>query len=152
MSQELYERYQAIFKQIDGDDELMLKVLVEQFGSVRDLWFILQESITSLEDIDDLDEEDALEEIQNLEESFNKVINETIESEFLMDRIDTITKTAEGFKLHTSAGKDVEITDREVKEKIVLINREPAFDHFAGLMEESDVMEVFKIVDLFYVE
>ena len=155
--EEIHKKYLELSSQVAGDEELTIKTLLKLFGDADTLWHLVHVHITGLDDAHRVDTTADIihpleEEIQKLEQAFNEVMSEIIESEFLMDRIDTITKTAEGFRLHTSAGKEIDITDREVKEKIVLINREPAFDHFAGLMEESDVMEVFKIVDLFYVE
>lgn len=155
---EILDRYQEVSKQIAGDEELIIRVLLKMYGNAQNLWDIVHEELSNNATsgsegyATSWGPEQYNDTIMSMELSLQDAIAETIESEFLMDRIDTITKTAEGFKLHTSAGKEIDITDREVKEKIVLVNKEPAFDHFAGLMEESDVMEVFKIVDLFYVE
>lgn len=155
---EILDRYNEVSKQIAGDEELIIRVLLKMYGDAQSLWDEIHDELKNnatngsegyatscMPDVYD-------DTIMSMELSLQDAVAETIEQEFLMDRIDTITKTKEGYKLRTTSGKEVDITDREVKEKIILQNKELAFDHFAGLMEESDILEVFRIVDLYYVE
>lgn len=155
---EILDRYEEVTKQMAGDDELIIRVLLKMYGGAQGVWdeihsTLENEAYSGSEGYATNTGPDVYNEtIMSMELSLQDAVAETIEQEFLMDRIDTITKTKEGYKLRTTSGKEVDITDREVKEKIILQNKELAFDHFAGLMEESDILEVFRIVDLFYVE
>lgn len=155
--EEIYSRYLAASAQVAGDEELTLKVLCKMFGGADGLWHLIHTHITDLDDahrvVAPIGESHPLEEdIQNLEQALNDVISETIETEFLTDRINTIKAIETGFTLLLESGKEVDITFTDVKSKILLQNNQLAFDHFAGLMEESDVLSVFRLVDLYYVD
>lgn len=156
-TRDIYERYLKVSQQVAGDEELTLKALSKIFGGADNLWYAVHNHITNLEnereyvnDSDDLAE--MLDSIDCLERAVEEVISESIEQEFLTDRINSITKLEHGYKLFLESGKEVEISLTEIKTKVVLINNAFAFDHFAGLVESDDVLEVFKIVDLFYVD
>ncbi len=154
---DIYKRYLKVSQQVHGDEELTLKALAKIFGGADNLWHVVHNHITNLEnegeyvnDSDDLAE--MLDSIDCLERAVQEVITETIEQEFLTDRINTITRSENGYKLFLESGREVEISLMEIKTKVVLINNTFAFDHFKGLVESDDVLEVFKIVDLFYVD
>ena len=86
--EELLEQFDDVFNTIKGDDQLILKVLVGMFGNAGNLWDAVHTHITSIYEDRDLDDEVLQYEVENVVDSFRKVIDDIVERELLGSGID----------------------------------------------------------------
>lgn len=86
--EELLEQFDDVFNTIKGDDQLILKVLVGMFGNAVNLWDAVHIHITSIYEDRDLDDEVLQYEVENVVDSFRKVIDDIVERELLGSGID----------------------------------------------------------------
>ena len=77
---EKLNKYDEIYKILEKDEDLMLKVLVRQFG-VSGIWDIIHTHVTSLHDARDLDDDELGQLVDDVVDSYESVISETLEAE-----------------------------------------------------------------------
>ena len=87
------QQYNDIYETIHHDDELMLRVLVETFGSVDSLWEAVHTHVTSLNEPKHLDDEEVEYQVENVVYAFREIMDKVVEEELLDDGefIHTIT-------------------------------------------------------------
>lgn len=78
---EALAKYDEIYDVLDKDHELMLRVLLKQFGGVDFLWHIVHTHYTSLNDCRDLEDEDLELLVGELAEAYREVVDEMVEKE-----------------------------------------------------------------------
>lgn len=83
--EQLISKYDDIINTIHDDEEILLKVLLEQFGSVYALWNIIHTNYTGLEEHRDLDDYQIEEEVSYVVDAYRKVMDDLVEQELLDD-------------------------------------------------------------------
>jgi hypothetical protein len=78
---EALAKYDEIYDVLAEDKELMLRVLLHQFGGVYSLWDIVHTHYTSLHEARDLDDEDLEMRVDEVAEAYRQVVDEIVEKE-----------------------------------------------------------------------
>jgi hypothetical protein len=82
---QLIEQYNDIFTTIYEDEEMLMKVMIEQFGSAYDIWQLIHTHVTCLNEERDLDDYQLEEEVEEVVEAYRKVVDDMVEQELLSD-------------------------------------------------------------------
>jgi hypothetical protein len=75
----LLDRYDEMYEELYKDKNLMLRVLLHQFGGVEVLWDIVRTHVTSLHENRDLDDEDVESEVNNVLDAYREVAGAVLE-------------------------------------------------------------------------
>lgn len=81
--EQLLDHYDDIYETIYKDEELMLKVLVNMFGSVDEIWGIIHTHYTGINEHRDLDDEDLEREVNYVVNAYRKAVDDMVEKEVL---------------------------------------------------------------------
>jgi hypothetical protein len=76
---QLLDKYDEVYEELYKDKNLMLRVLLHQFGGVEVLWDIVHTHVTSLHDNRDLDDEDIEEEVNSVLDAYREVASAVLE-------------------------------------------------------------------------
>jgi hypothetical protein len=76
---QLLDKYDEVYDVLFEDEELMLKVLLYQFGGVRKLWNIVHTHYTSLHECEDLEDEDLVAEVESVVDAYNSIVSAVVE-------------------------------------------------------------------------
>ena len=85
MSSNVEERFNKIDRTVKGDGKLIVNTLLHYFGGADALWHAVHEHITDLNDVNLFDHGMYEEEIDHLEQSYQKAVNDIVEQEFLVN-------------------------------------------------------------------
>ena len=81
--EQLLEHYDDIYETIYKDEELMLKVLVNMFGSVDEIWGIIHTHYTGINEHRDLDDEEVYNIVNDVVNAYMKAVDDMVEEEVL---------------------------------------------------------------------
>lgn len=76
---QLLDRYDEVYEELYKDKDLMLRVLLHQFGGVEVLWDVVHTHVTSLHDSGELDNEDLETEVNNVLDAYREVAGAVLE-------------------------------------------------------------------------
>lgn len=85
MSSDVEERFNEISKTVADDGKLIINTLLHYFGGADALWHAVHEHITDLNDANMFDYSMYEEEIEHLEKSYQKAVDDIVEQEFLVN-------------------------------------------------------------------
>lgn len=85
MSSDVSKRFQEINETVKGDGKLIVNTLLHYFGGADALWHAVHEHITDLNDANMFDHSMYEEEIEHLERSYQKAVDDIVEQEFLVN-------------------------------------------------------------------
>jgi hypothetical protein len=76
---QLLDRYDEAYEELYKDKDIMLRVLLHQFGGVEVLWDVVHTHVTSLHDSGELDDEDLETEVNSVLDAYREVAGAVLE-------------------------------------------------------------------------